>query len=414
MFDFDKWQEIFLSLSKHKLRTGLTAFGVFWGIFMLVLLLGAGNGLKNGANYEFRDDATNSLWIYPKKTSIAYKGLAQNRNIEFDNTDYEFLKDQIQGTEYVTGRYYLPPIFERMVYENKYYNFKVRSVHPDHRYLENTQITSGRFINENDLLNFRKVAVVGQKVTEEVFKNINPIGKYIEIGGVSFQVIGVFFDTGGEDEMRMVYLPVSTAQKCFSSENNLDQIMLTTGQASYEEVMAIEKNIRAKLADKHNYDVQDEQAIRIRNRVEHFQSIMSLFNIISFFIWVVGIGSIIAGVIGVSNIMLIVVKDRTKEIGIRKALGATPASVVSMILQEAVLITSIAGYLGMAIGLGLIALINKMIHYFEIDAGFFRDPYVELPVVVLATFIVVLAGAIAGLIPALKAAKINPVEAIRK
>ena len=413
MFDLDKWQEIFLSLRKHKLRTGLTAFGVFWGIFMLVILLGAGKGLENGAAYEFRDDATNSLWIYPKRTALAYKGLARNKAIEFDNYDYSLLKNKVKGTEYITGRFYLPPLLEKMIYQNVQYNFRIRSVHPDHQYLENSKMETGRFINNSDLLKYRKVAVIGQMIENEVFPKQDPIGQWIEIGGINFQIVGVFSDNGGEDEMRMIYIPITTAQRSFSEKTPISQLMLTTGTANLEEVKRIEASIRQQLAQKHQFDVNDQQAIRIRNRVEHYQSVKSLFDIINFFIWIVGIGSIVAGVIGVSNIMLIVVKDRTKEIGIRKALGATPSSIIGMVLQESVFITALAGYLGMALGLGLIQLINYIIEVNQIDAGFFRHPHVDIAMVLAATLTVVLAGAIAGLIPALKAAKISPVEAMR-
>lgn len=414
MFDLDKWQEILLSLRKHKLRTSLTAFGVFWGIFMLVLLLGAGNGLQNGAKYEFRDDATNSLWIYPRQTSMAYRGLAKNRQIEFENADYELLKDQVEGTEYITGRFYLPNDLSRMVYNNVRYNFQIRCVHPDHQMLENTEMVRGRYINPKDIHEHRKVAVIGQLVKEEVFPTSNPIGKYIEIGGISFQIVGIFTDTGGDDEMRMIYLPITTAQRSFSTRPLINQLMVTTGDANLKEALAIEANIVRRLADRHRFNPEDEQAIRVRNQVERFQSIMGLFNMISLFIWIVGVGSIIAGVIGVSNIMLIVVKDRTKEIGIRKAIGATPWSVISMILQEAVLITSFAGYLGMALGIGLIHSINVLMETYEVDAGFFRNPEVDLGMVLVATIVVVIAGAVAGLIPALKAARISPVEAMRE
>jgi putative ABC transport system permease protein len=413
MFDLDKWQEIILSLSKHKLRTSLTAFGVFWGIFMLVLLLGAGNGLQNGAEYEFRDDATNSLWIYPRRTSIAHRGMSENRQVKFENEDYYLLKN-LQGTEYITGRFYLLPDLEKMVYNNVRYNFSVRAVHPDHQVLENTTIEQGRYINQRDIDRYRKVAVIGQLVKDEVFPNANPVGKYIQIGGISFQIVGVFSDTGGEDEMRMIYLPITTSQRSFSTQPSINQIMLTTGDASLEEVLELEQRVIHKLAKRHNFDPADKQAVRVRNRVEHYQSIMNLFNMISLFIWVVGVGSIIAGVIGVSNIMLIVVKDRTKEIGIRKALGASPASVVSMIIQEAVLITSVAGYLGMAIGIALIHGINVFMTTYEVDGGFFRNPQVDVGMVVTATVVVVIAGALAGLIPALKAARISPVEAMRE
>lgn len=414
MFDLDKWQEIFLSLRKHKLRTGLTAFGVFWGIFMLVILQGAGNGLKNGAEYEFRDDATNSIWIYPRRTSIAHDGLASSREVKFDNSDYEVLKEQVHGTEHITGRFMLPSELEKMVYKNVRYNFQVRSVHPDHQILENTAIDKGRYINEIDIKDYRKSAVIGKLVAEEVFPHEEPIGKYIQIGGISFQVVGVFSDTGGDDEMRMIYLPITTAQRSFDTKSSVSQIMFTTGTASYKEVMKIEEDVRRKLAQKHHFDLDDEQALRIRNQVEHFQTILNLFAMINFFIWVVGIGSIVAGVIGVSNIMLITVRDRTKEIGIRKALGASPASVISMILQEAVFITSLAGYLGMAVGIAVIHTIKTTMNNYNIDGGFFKDPSVDAGTIIVATIVVVIAGAIAGLIPALKAASISPVEAMRR
>jgi putative ABC transport system permease protein len=413
MFDLDKWQEIFDSLRKHKLRTGLTAFGVFWGIFMLVLLLGAGDGLKNGAAYEFRDDAVNSLWIYPKQTSMPYKGLASNRRVEFDNSDYEMLKNDVEATEYITGRLYLAGTLEKMTYKNVQYSFKVRSVHPQHQKLENSEIYKGRFINDLDLKKFRKIAVIGKLVQQEVFPNQSPIGQNIEIGGINFQVVGVFSDSGGDDEMRMIYIPITTAQRSFNSKPRIDQIMLTTGDAKLKDVLEIEQEVINRLAEKHHFSTEDKQAIRIRNRVKHYESIMSLFTMISLFTWIVGIGSIIAGVIGVSNIMLIVVKDRTKEIGIRKALGATPGSIISMILQEAILITSLAGYLGMAIGIGLIHLIRTAMITYNLDTGFFRDPHVDIQMVLIATLTVVVAGAVAGLIPALKAARISPVEAMR-
>jgi len=380
---------------------------------MLVLLLGAGDGLKNGAAYEFRDDAVNSLWIYPKRTSMPHKGLASNRVVEFDNSDYEMLKNDVEATEYITGRLYLQAAVENMTYKNVQYNFKVRSVHPDHQKLENTQIDNGRFINNLDLKKFRKIAVIGKLVREEVFPNQNPIGQHIQIGGISFQVVGIFSDSGGDDEMRMIYIPITTAQRSFDTKPRVDQIMLTTGDAKLKDVLEIEQDVINKLADKHNFSPEDKQAIRIRNRVKHYESIMSLFTMISLFTWIVGIGSIIAGVIGVSNIMLIVVKDRTKEIGIRKALGATPGSIISMILQEAVLITSLAGYLGMAIGIGLIHLIRTAMTTYNVDTGFFRDPQVDVQLVIIATITVVIAGAVAGLIPALKAARISPVEAMR-
>lgn len=413
MIDLDKWQEIFASLSRHKLRTVLTAFGVFWGIFMLVLLLGAGKGLQNGAEYEFRDDATNSLWIYPRQTSLAYRGLAKGRSIQFDNSDYDLLKSQIAGVEYITGRFYLSSEAERITYKNVNYNFNVRSVHPDHLILENTILKTGRYINQLDLDEFRKTAVIGRVIQKEIFGDKNPIGEWMEIGGMSFRIVGTYEDTGHEDEERIVYIPITTAQKVFSTSDKINQIMVTTGNANVKEALAIEANIIDKLSQKHFFSPDDPQAIRVRNRVERFESIMQLFTMINLFIWIVGVGSIIAGVIGVSNIMLIVVKDRTKEIGIRKALGATPISIVTMVLQESVFLTGLAGYLGMALGIGLVEMVRSAMETYEVDAGFFRNPEVDGTMVIVATFVVVLAGAVAGLIPALRAARVNPIVAMR-
>lgn len=413
MVDIDKWQEIFASLSRHKLRTVLTAFGVFWGIFMLVLLLGAGKGLQNGAEYEFRDDATNSLWLYPRQTSLPYRGMSKGRSIRFDNSDYELLKTQIAGVEHITGRFYLSSEAERITYKNVNYNFNVRSVHPDHLILENTILKTGRYINQLDLDEFRKSAVIGRVIQKEIFGDKDPIGEWFEIGGLSFRIVGTYEDTGHEDEERIVYIPITTAQKVFSTTDNINQIMVTTGQASVKEALAIEANIIAKLSQKHFFSPDDPQAIRVRNRVESFESIMQLFMMINLFIWIVGIGSIVAGVIGVSNIMLIVVKDRTKEIGIRKALGATPVSIVTMVLQESVFLTALAGYLGMALGIGLVEMVRSAMETYEVDAGFFRNPEVDGTLVIVATFVVVLAGAVAGLIPALRAARVNPIVAMR-
>ncbi|MCP4439285.1 MAG: ABC transporter permease [Aureispira sp.] len=413
MVDIDKWQEIFASLSRHKLRTVLTAFGVFWGIFMLVLLLGAGQGLQNGAEYEFRDDATNSLWIYPRQTSLPYKGMSKGRSIEFDNSDYDLIKNQIAGVEYITGRFYLSSESERITYKNQNYNFSVRSVHPDHVILENTILKTGRYINQLDLNEFRKSAVIGRVIKKEIFGDENPVGEWLEIGGISFKIVGTYEDTGHEDEERVVYIPITTAQKVFSTTDEINQIMVTTGNASVKEALAIEANILDKLSQKHFFSPNDPQAVRVRNRVERFESIMQLFTMINLFIWIVGVGSIIAGVIGVSNIMLIVVKDRTKEIGIRKALGATPVSIVTMILQESIFLTGLAGYLGMALGIGLVELVRSTMETYEVDAGFFRNPEVDGTMVIVATIVVVLAGAIAGLIPALRAARVNPIVAMR-
>jgi putative ABC transport system permease protein len=406
MIDIDKWREIFNSIQRHPLRTILTALGVFWGIFMLIILLGAGDGLQNGVEYEFRDDAINSMWIRNGTTSVPYRGLPKGRRIEFTNEDYDMLREQFDDIEHLTGRYYLSGD-QMTIYKDKRLSFTTRAVHPGHRYLENTLIDAGRYISEQDLKEVRKVAVIGKIVKQDLFGEEDAIGKAIEIGGIVYTVVGTYSDTGGENEMRIIYIPVTTAQKVYAGTNRLHQLMLTTKDLTLEETKRLENKIHAAFAAKHDFSVEDRRAVSIFSAAEEYQNFINLFAAIKIFVWFVGLGSIIAGVIGISNIMLIVVKDRTREIGVRKALGATPYSIISMILQESVLITSVAGYLGLLAGVGVISLMESM----EVD--FFRNPQVDLGVGLAATLVLVVAGALAGWMPARQAARINPVEAMR-
>jgi putative ABC transport system permease protein len=406
MIDFDKWQEILSSIRRHPMRTALTALGVFWGIFMLVLLLGAGKGLQNGVEYQFRDDAINSIWIRRGTTSMPYKGLPKGRNITFSNEDFEVLVNNYDEIDEITGRYYLSGD-QTVRYGDKQLSFSTRAVHPGHQYLENTIMISGRYINDTDITEFRKVAVIGKIVKQDMFGDEDPIGKEITLGGIIYKVVGVYRDTGGDNEMRIIYLPISTAQKVYSGDDAVHQLMFTTVDMEVQEVVQLEEEVRASFARRHEFDVEDRRAIYIFSAAEEYQKFNSLFASIRGFVWFVGIGSILAGIIGISNIMLIVVKDRTKEIGIRKALGATPYSIVSMIIQESVLITALAGYGGMVFGVGMIYLMSSL----EIE--YFRNPTVSFGVGITATIVLIIAGALAGLMPAVKAAKIHPIEAMR-
>ncbi len=406
MIDIDKWQEIFNSIRRHKMRTILTALGVFWGIFMLVLFLGVGEGLQKGVEYEFRDDATNSIWVRRGTTSIPHNGLPEGRRIRFYNEDFEYLQDNFPEIDHLTGRFYLSGD-QTVSYKDKTLSYSVRAVHPDHQYLENNMVTAGRYINQLDLKEVRKAAVLGEVVKENLFGKEEAVGKEVTIGSIVYTVVGVYSDTGGEDEMRYIYIPMSTAQKVYSGTEEIHQLMFTGGDLPVEKMIALEEEVRAAFARRHQFAVEDRRALFISNIAEQFQEFQSLFAAINIFVWFVGIGSIVAGVIGVSNIMLIIVKDRTREIGIRKAMGATPRSIISMILQEAVLITGVAGYLGMAAGIGLISLMSSM------EVEYFRNPTVNLGVAITATVVLIVAGALAGLMPALQAARINPVEAMK-
>jgi len=408
IIDRDKWQEIFSTISKNKLRTFLTGFSVAWGIFMLIILLGSGRGLQNGVQQQFADDATNSLWVYRGQTTKPYKGINAGRSIQFTNADYARTKRLDGHIDHISGRYYVGS--KTISYKHNYGSYSIRAVNFGNKYIENTDITNGRFLNRLDMKHFSKVMVIGDIVRKDLFKNDeNPLGKYVKVGDIPFKVIGVFKDAGGNGEMRKVYIPVSTAQRVFNGGNRLDQIMFTVGDASLKQTKQIAKELRAEFAKVHHFDPTDRRAIRISNNLDEYKKVMNLFLGIRVFIWIIGIGTIIAGIVGVSNIMMIVVKERTKEIGIRKALGATPHSIIGLILLESVVITSLAGYLGLMAGVGLLELVNKYMP----PSDFFRNPEANLSIALTAMVLLVISGAIAGFIPAKKAASIKPIDALR-
>lgn len=409
MFDLDKWQEIFSTISKNKLRTFLTGFSVAWGIFMLIILLGSGTGLENGVENQFADDATNSLWIYSRQTSMPYKGYNSGREIRFTNEDYEHTKYSVEELEHISGRFYISSS-NTTSYKNNYGTYSIRSIHPGHQYLENTMIVEGRYVNEIDIRDHTKVAVIGDLVKKDLFKNgEDPIGEYIKIGNIPFKVVGVFEDKGGEGEMRMIYLPITTAQRVFNGSNRIHQLMFTIGDATVEESKQIEEQLRADFAKIHHFDPSDRRAIDIFNSLENYMRVQNLFLGIRVFIWIVGIGTIIAGVVGVSNIMMIVVKERTKEIGVRKAMGATPLSIIGLIMLESIVITSLAGYIGLVLGVGLLELLNANIP----PSDFFANPEADIRLALTAVLLLVFSGTLAGFIPARRAASIKPIEALR-
>ncbi len=413
MIDYDKWSEIFSSIRRHKLRTFLTALSVWWGIFMLVLLIGMGNGLQNSVEHNFGDDAINSLWIWPGRTTIPYKGLPAGRFIQLTNEDYDRIKSTVEEVDHITARYYLRGEFA-VHYKKKTLSYDIRCVHPDHQILENTEMTIGRYINEKDIKEYRKVCIIGEVIAEDLFEDgKDPIGESITIKGVDWKIVGVFHDSGRRREMEVIYLPVTTAQRVESANGRIHRLMMTMGDIPVEETAAVEQKVRATLAELHKFDVNDRQALYLNNQAEEYQEFQLVFSFIKGFLWFVGIGSIIAGVIGVSNIMLIVVKDRTKEIGIRKAMGATPNSILSMIMQESIFLTALAGYVGMISGFALIYGLNYLLTVNEAELEFFRNPEVDFMTIAYALILLVVSGGLAGLIPALQAVRINPVIAMK-
>lgn len=407
MFDLDKWQEIFSTISKNKLRTILTGFSVAWGIFMLIILLGSGYGLENGVQQEFAGDAVNYLSINAGITSKPYKGMKPGRRLRFTNEEKEQL-GALEGVDKYSGRARVWTN-NTLSYKNEYGNFDIFSVSPAYKYVETLIIEKGRYLNTIDEQQHRKVAVLGRLVEEALFKGEDPLGKYIRVSGIPFKVIGTFDDPGGERDLSRIYIPLSTAQQVFNMQNFVGSVLLNLGDADVEESLEMIEVIKQDLSEKMKFDPTDPRAIFVYNSIENYQTFMNLFANIRLFIWIIGIGTIIAGIVGVSNIMMIVVKERTKEIGIRKSMGATPWSIISLILQESILITAFAGYVGLVLGVGLLELVSGLLP----ATDYFANPEVNIQVAIYATLLLVFCGALAGFVPARKAAAVKPVVALR-
>ncbi len=421
MFDIDKWQEIFATIKKNKMRTFLTGFSVAWGIFMLMILLGSGNGLSNGVASNFMNDAVNAMWIWTGKTTIAYEGMKTGRTIQFHNADQEIIK-KVPGIGAVSGRYFMGNT--RYSYNKESGEYTTITCQPELIQVENLVIEEGRFINQIDVMQNRKVVVIGADMKTALFKDSTAIGEYVNVNNVPFKVVGVCTEPGSTRN-RNAYMPLSTAQMIFNGSNRLHNLALTINAETLDESQAIEDQIRNVLGRQYKFDPKDESAIGLYNKLENYIQTMRIFQAIKIFIWIIGIGTLIAGIVGVSNIMLIVVKERTKEIGIRKAIGASPSSVIGLILLEAIMITTVAGYIGLVMGTGLM----EMINYFMLQSAdaasaaaanggqqgesVFLNPTVDFNIAVSATLLLIVAGAIAGYIPAKRAASIKPIEALR-
>lgn len=405
MFDLDKWQEIFGTISKNKLRTFLTGFSVAWGIFILIVLLGAGQGLRNGAESQFLHDAVNSINIEGGVTTMAHKGIKPGREIILKTEDYNFLKNNINQIDKISAA--LGSSTAEMSYKNQHGSYMVRACMPDHNYLENATLVSGRFINENDIKEYRKVCAIGIPVSDELFKNEDPINKFINVDGIAYKVVGVYTDPGNGD-LNRIYVPLTTFQRASGNGNKLSTIWTNLDQQHANDGEVAVSQIRNLLASRYNFNPADLNAVRVDNWGEEYKRIMNMLDGVKLFIWIIGICTLLAGIIGVSNIMMIVVKERTNEIGVRKALGATPISIVMLVVQEAIFITAVSGYIGLVLGVGLLQMMSK-----NLQGDFFKNPSIDFSLAISATLLIIFAGALAGFFPALKAAKVQPVEALR-
>lgn len=408
MFDLDSWQEIFSVMGKNKLRAFLTGFSVAWGIFMLIILLGAGNGFENAMRRGFERSLINSMWIWGGKTTMPYKGLNPGRHILLSNKDYDQLKENIPEVELISS-VYNPWGQSYVAYKGKSVKYRIISVHPDYQAIDKITFIEGRPINNLDIMERRKVAIITEEVKRELFNHSRVIGENININGFYFKVIGVVKDKD-KNNNQLIGLPITTAQLLYGGRKDISNLALTIpASISAEESLVIEDHIRKQLAARHNFDPEDKRAVFVSNSAEQVGRFMTVINSIRLFIWIIGVMTVVAGVVGVSNIMTIVVKERTREIGVRKALGARPASITGMIMQEAMLITSVSGFIGLLSGISLLELIRTKMP----GNDYFYNPEANITIAVSATVFLIAAGLLAGFFPARKAAGIKPIVALR-
>ena len=412
----DYFQEIFSTLKQNRLRAIMTGFSVAWGIFMLIILLGSGKGLQNGMEFNFRGTSKNALWIWSRSTQVAYDGLKAGRRIQFTDEDVKALVNHLEDDiDDISGRFRVRGD-AAITYKNQYGDYSLEGVMPEFRSIQLVDMVQGRYINHLDIKEYRKSVIISEPVRKALFQDEEEsVGKYIRVGGVPFKVVGVF--TNPEDrEDKQVYLPITTTQRVFNGSNKISNIAISTNALTVAENKRIEEEVRSILAKRHRISPEDEKAMGIWNTLESFKQAQGIFGGIRIFVWVIGIMTIVAGIVGVSNIMIILVKERTKEIGIRKAIGATPWSIIRLVLSESIFITSFSGFFGMVAGMLLLAGVSAALRMAAVDSQdierVFFNPSASLAVASWALVILVTAGLIAGYIPAKKAASIRPIEAL--
>ena len=406
MFDRDIWQEIFFSIRNNKLRTFLTGFSVGWGIFILVLLLASVNGMKNGFTSQFGNDAANSISISGRTTSEPYAGFEAGRKIQFKNEEVDYIKGNFPGYyEYIS-----PTVNQGVTarYKRETGSYTVTGVNTDYQKIEITNIESGRQLNEQDVKNKAKVMVLGKLVVSDLFKDENPLGKFLEVNGSTFRVVGVFSDDDDDRSERGIYAPYTTIQRIYGNTENINSIRMTYNSTlSLAEALDFSDRIETVFKRRLKISPEDQSAISVRNNAEGFSNINEFTGLLSTMSIGVGVLILIAGIVGIGNILVFIIKERTKEIGIRKALGAKPSQILKLVLLESVFITSISGLIGMLIAMGILGILGPLI-----DTPAFSNPSVDLPTVITATLVLIISGLCAGWIPARRAAKVRPIVAL--
>ena len=420
MFDLDLWNEILSALKKNRMRSFMTAFGVFWGIFMLVLMSGAGRALENGVLDGVRAFATNSAFFWTERTSVPYSGFQRGRRWEYNNADIQYIRDNVKEVEYLSPRLFgWQQNGNNTIRGERTGAFNVYGDYPDYFKIDRWTPVSGRLINEIDILQERKVCNIGERVVEVMFeKDEDPIGQYLKISGVYFQVVGVIhaetrINIGGGKKEETIIIPFSTMQTAYNYGDKV-HFFSVTSQKGYK-VSQLEEKLKKILKERHKVAPEDLQAVGSFNIEKEFVKFNSLFIGIQVLTWIVGLGTLLAGIIGVSNIMLVIIKERTQEIGIQRAIGATPGVIIKHIVAESVFLTVMAGYIGLSLGVGLLEMLNRILQSSAKsgDEIFFRNPEINLNMALAALGVLVIAGIFAGMIPAKRAIRIKPIDALR-
>lgn len=412
----DLIQEIYGTIMRNKLRTALTGFSVAWGIFMLIVLLGAGNGLIHAFEKQSEDMMMNSMKIFPGYTSKPYQGMQEGRNISLNNRDRE-ISAMAFPEHVITAGATVSQSDVTLSYGKEFLSIGIDGVFPNYPELEAVKLKEGRFVNERDMSEKRKVMVLHEKTANTLFPRTQPIGKYINASGVAYQIVGIYTDQNSFSPSALV--PFTTLQAVYAKGDSIDNITFTTKNLKDEaDNEAFEADYRQVLGNVKRFDPTDDGAIWIWNRFTQYLQQQTATQILHIAIWVIGIFTLLSGIVGVSNIMLITVRERTHEFGIRKALGAKPISILWLIISESVTITTFFGYVGMVAGIAATEYMNVVAGKQTMDAGvfsmtFFENPTVDLSIAVQATLTLIIAGTLAGLFPALKAVKIRPIEALR-
>jgi putative ABC transport system permease protein len=419
ILDLDKWNEIWSVLKKNKLRTFFTAFGVFWGIFMLVIMMGSGRGLENGVSQGMGDIATNSFFMWTQRTTMPYKGFPRGGFYNFRNDDTEALKQNIPEIDLIAPKLQAGGFRaggNNVVRGERTGAFEIFGDVPEYNQINPLNILQGRFLNHLDIDEQRKVIVIGDRVKQEMFNaDENPLGEYLRIQGVYFKVIGVVSSKmqgdGGDRDNRGVFMPFPTLQRTYNYGDIVGWYSITSVPGVPASV--VEEKAKALIRERHHIHPDDTRAVGSWNMEKEYKKMTGLFAGIKVLIWIVGIGTLFAGIVGVSNIMLIVVKERTKEIGIQRAIGAPPSVIISQIIIESVFLTTVAGYFGLVAGVGILELVNSLLISSGADTQMFSHPEIDFQMAMTSLVILIIAGALAGMIPAKRAVDIRPIEALR-